>query len=165
MKKSLILVLLLLSLTSYQQQSNNSSKYIEFSHTGIEDKYERPLLISLTKLDISLTNDELKRLRHLLGKSVITKKEKEEYLRSIYQFIITDKITYLAVLNFISTHKELYTNKLNKNNGEFEDYEIKAEGQKYSIFYKFTYKFFKELVVYLQEKNRDKKLINAINGL
>ena len=165
MKFLFIVVLSLMWSINYKQQVNDSSKYIEFLHTGIEDKYARPVIISTTKLSISLTNNESKQIRYILKKPTITKKEKEEYLNSLYRVIKTDRITYLTVLDFIKSHNKLYTNKLNKNNGEFEDYTIIAEELKYSIYYEFKYKFFNELKMYLKVKNCDKNVINAISEL
>jgi hypothetical protein len=154
-----------MSSITYKKQVTGTSKYIEFLHTGMEDKYARPVIISTTKLNISLTDDESKHIRYLLKKTTITKEEEKEYLNSLYRVIKTDRITYLILLDFIKSHKELYTNKLKKNNGEFEDYTIIAEGVTYPIYYKFKYKFFNALIMYLNVKNCDKNIINAINAL
>jgi len=165
MNKLLIVVFPLILSISDKKQVMETSRYIEFLHSGIEDKHIRPVIISTTKIDMPLTADELKHLKYLLKKPVVTKKEREDYLSSMYKLMKTDEKTYLTILNFIRGNNELFTNKLNKNNGEFENYTIITEGKRYSIFYKFKYKFFNELEKYLKVKNCDKKVINAINEL
>ncbi|NHA03478.1 hypothetical protein G7092_06725 [Mucilaginibacter sp. HC2] len=168
MSKLNLLLLIILSLVNCTQKTNDSNKFIEFVHTGIQTKINRIFWIGTQKMTIKLNDQQLTELKGMLGDSAtLTEQKKEEYIKIRYNRITTDNKTLTAIQEFVFTHKEFYTNSEHLNNDPAtESYNIIVNGpRKFSIYYSLKSQFFKELLNYLKEEKCDQNIIKEISYL
>ncbi|WP_201987366.1 hypothetical protein [Hymenobacter rubidus] len=169
MKSFLVFTVLLFLLSNCEQDTVKHdaikpgnvvlSEYIEIRHTGMEDKPVKPIIISTRKIYLEVNKSDIV---FLGSKKPLTPELKEAYLNLHYDFVITDKLTYQAIIDFVDTHQEFFTNDVLRNHGDYGDYAIIINGRTYNIFYKFRQWFFLNLTGRLQIKKGDEALIRKL---
>ena len=153
---ALIVLLFFLSNCEHNNVKHDNavvSKYIEIRHSGLQEKYIRPLIISTEKAPLDVDRSDIS---FLDPKKPLTPELKEAYLNANYCFVITDTVTYQLIIDFFNENQYLFTDDPLITT----DYSIVVNGKEYGIHSKIL--FFLRLPEYLQTKKGDKLLVRKI---
>ena len=160
MKNLLILLILLSATTAFAQRIKNKAEYVEFvNRDEFDDKYKRPILISLSKPDIELDESELQDFK--ATQSIAAKTTKEQFINLRYDLIVTDQKTYSTLLLFVIGHNQYYLDGLTRfNTGASST--IVTSGKTFYLYNKTKKDFYNQLLDSLTKKNCDIKVIHAL---
>lgn len=158
-------LLLLTGALACKQKNNTAAavktNYIEFIHTGTEDKPILPLIISTQKVKAPFSRTDSVAIR-----SIIKMKDVDDATRAQFQRqVVTDAKTYNAVLDFLKKADNYYTGNARVNRGDARDFSVNMEGDTKEIYYRTSKKFFEALLKQLQNSGTDQKVISQVDSI
>jgi len=168
MRKLPILLITALLFVDCKKTNTGSTQFIEIVHTGITTGMIPIIYITTKKVKLKVDYQPLMMERRLFGDSAkLTEQQKEAYVNTVYDKIVTDSQTFATIQKFILTHNQFYANAEHLNNDPAEDsYDIILNSlSKFSIYYKLKQHFLMELLTYLQQKKCDKNVITHLSYL
>lgn len=157
----LFLLLLLSAGACKQKPAVVKTNFVEFMHTGAEDKPIMPLVISTQKVKAPFSRTDSTAIR-----SIIKMKDVDDATRAQFQKqVITDAKTYQTVITFLTKADNYYTSDTKVNRGDAADFTVNIEGDTREIYYRTANQFFDALLKQLQSADADKKVIDQIDSM
>jgi|GEM_PF-3622291 len=158
-------LLLLTCLLACKQKNNTvatvKTNYIEFIHTGTEQKPILPLIISTQKVKAPFSRTDSATIR-----TIIKMKDVDDATRAQFQRqVVTDAKTYSAVMGFLKKADSYYTSSTKVNRGDVRDFSVNMEGDTKEIYYRTSKQFFEALLQQLQAAGADQKVINQVDSV
>ncbi|HVW96012.1 MAG TPA: hypothetical protein VHA56_08595 [Mucilaginibacter sp.] len=166
-KINFFIILIVICLGCHKKQLDTQQS-LQFVHTGITTRIYKTLYITVRKSKIKLTDNELSEYRRFFNNSGdITEKQKELFIGTRYNLIITNIKTLEKLNKFIISHRELYETGNNpRGTSSPGSYSLVINREKtFSVSAQKKDIFFSELLAWLKKSKCDDVVINAISNL